>query len=75
MGEMATDNVAARNGARRVKPAWFERARKKWSREMAQVHLRAISPASENDRLQVALDGWRLRAQALALVLIERASR
>lgn len=59
----------------RTRPEWFTRARTKWSREMAQLHSRAIAPASENDRLQVALDGWRLRAQALALVLIDRASR
>jgi hypothetical protein len=70
----------------RTHPDWFTRARKKWSAEMAQAkkrHRDALQPAYcmadirhiYRVRARAVTDIRHLRAQALALVLIERASR
>lgn len=58
-----------------MKPQWFERARKKWTRDMTMARKRLDNGIGAEPRIEAYFEIVRLRAQALALVLIERASR
>lgn len=62
-----------------MKPDWFIRARKKWAAEMVEARKRCAYVKKVPVRNTYAAFAERkmndLRAQALALVLIDRASR